>query len=288
MSRYVSDRAASRAFDHAERLLRIGFVSSTSILTLGAAALAQPAPVQPAPATEIELSELSVSGEARARSLNSDLYGRGGATGPAIEYSLAGMIWVSGIHIAPSIFLMVSGTFRSMDARLEQAGTTAGATSGQIVRAVSLPLLLPGMLSAALYMFMVMIQTFDIPLTIGLSGGTYVLSTRVWIVTHPDTSLIEYGFASAYGFTMLLLGLPLLADYLDLLVEAAPDGRRNLFPDEEDDDQEDAESDYHGPSDHAECSGLGVMLGRNFGMGGRLSHWRAPWPPPHGRRRRRR
>lgn len=86
MSRSVGGLTASRAYDHAERLLRIGFVSSTSLLALGTAAIAQPAPVPPPPATDIELSELSVMGEARGRSLNSDLYGRGGATGPVPGY----------------------------------------------------------------------------------------------------------------------------------------------------------------------------------------------------------
>jgi iron(III) transport system permease protein len=133
--------------------------------------------------------------------------------GPFNIYSLGGMIWVSGVHVAPSIYLMVSGLFRSMDARLEQAGTVAGASNGSVVRRISLPLLLPGLLSATLYIFMVMVQTFDVPLTIGLSGGVHVLSSRIWIVTHPDTTLVEYGFASAYGLTMLAIGIPLLLGY---------------------------------------------------------------------------
>ncbi|MCJ2012253.1 TonB-dependent siderophore receptor [Methylobacterium sp. J-076] len=41
---------------------------------------------QPAPAMEVELSELSVMGVAGGRSLNSDLYGRGGPVGPVPGY----------------------------------------------------------------------------------------------------------------------------------------------------------------------------------------------------------
>ncbi|MCJ2024476.1 TonB-dependent siderophore receptor [Methylobacterium sp. J-067] len=49
-------------------------------------ALAGGSTAQTADTTEIELSELSVTGEARGRSLNSDLYGRGGASGPVPGY----------------------------------------------------------------------------------------------------------------------------------------------------------------------------------------------------------
>src|SRR4051794_18074273 len=59
----------------------VGLLSTTSILAFGAASYAQPAP-----ATDIELSELSVMGEASGRTLNIDLYGAGGANGPVPGY----------------------------------------------------------------------------------------------------------------------------------------------------------------------------------------------------------
>ncbi|MDP4024893.1 TonB-dependent siderophore receptor [Methylobacterium sp. NEAU 140] len=60
----------------------LGVLLSTTcgiLLTGGAQA-------QPAPVTDIELSELSVTGEGGGRSLNTDLYGAGGAVGPVPGY----------------------------------------------------------------------------------------------------------------------------------------------------------------------------------------------------------
>ena len=81
MSKPSGRRSASRAPFCAEWLLRVGFVSTTSIFSIGTAALAEPAP-----ATDVELSELSVMGEGRGRTLNSDLYGAGGANGAVPGY----------------------------------------------------------------------------------------------------------------------------------------------------------------------------------------------------------
>jgi iron(III) transport system permease protein len=47
--------------------------------------------------------------------------------GPFDIYSLGGMIFVSALAFAPSMFLMISGAFRNMDPALEDAGRMSGA-----------------------------------------------------------------------------------------------------------------------------------------------------------------
>ena len=37
-------------------------------------------------------------------------------------YTLAGMIWVDGLHYSPMAFLLMTAAFRSMDPSLEESG----------------------------------------------------------------------------------------------------------------------------------------------------------------------
>jgi iron(III) transport system permease protein len=55
------------------------------------------------------------------------------------------------------------------------------------------------------------IESFDIPLIIGLRGGITVLSTQIYISVRPAAGLPDYGVASAYSIFLLILALgPLL------------------------------------------------------------------------------
>ena len=58
------------------------------------------------------------------------LFGLDLTEGPLHIYSLAGMIVVEGIRMVPTIFLMTSGAFRSMDPAVEEASVPVSPTYG--------------------------------------------------------------------------------------------------------------------------------------------------------------
>jgi iron(III) transport system permease protein len=66
------------------------------------------------------------------------------------------------------------------------------------------PVLLPGLLSVLIYTVMIMIQVFDIPLSIGLTGGIQVLSTRIYLLSTAELGAPNYNLAAAFG--VLLVG----------------------------------------------------------------------------------
>ena len=134
-----------------------------------------------------------------------DLLGLDTRSGPLNAYTLPGMIFVQGVTLVPITFLLVAAAFRGLDASLEDAGTTSGATFRTVVRRISLPLLTPALLSALVYQFVSVIESFDIPLVLGLRGGISVLSTQIFIESRPAGGLPDFGLAAAYS--MLLLGL---------------------------------------------------------------------------------
>ena len=142
------------------------------------------------------------------------LLGIGGPAGPLDIYNLWGMIFVTGLLIAPTTFFMLSGFLRRMDAHLEEAAAMSGAAPLAVLRRVILPLLSPALLSVLLYQSVIMIQYFEVPLAIGLPGNQVVLSTRIFLLARPNPGLPEYGLAAAFGCLALLVALALMVAYL--------------------------------------------------------------------------
>lgn len=130
-----------------------------------------------------------------------------GNSGPLNVYTLPGMIFVQGVTLVPVTFLLVAAAFRGMNAAMEDAGSTSGARFGTIVRRITLPLLTPALLSALVYQFVSVIESFDIPLVLGLRGGVTVLSTQVFIESRPPGGLPDFGLAATYSVLLLALAI---------------------------------------------------------------------------------
>ncbi len=133
--------------------------------------------------------------------------------GPLNGYSLIGMIFVQGITLVPITYLLVAAAFRGMNAALEDAGATSGAPYPTVMRRISLPLLTPALLSALVYQFVSVIESFDIPLVLGLRGGIPVLSTKVFVEAQPPGGLPNYGVGGTYAILLLIVAIVPLIIY---------------------------------------------------------------------------
>jgi iron(III) transport system permease protein len=132
--------------------------------------------------------------------------------GPFNSYSIPGLIFVQGLALVPITFLLITSAFRAMNVNLEDAGATSGAPFKVIARRITLPILAPALLSALIYQFVAVIESFDVPLVIGLRGNITVLSTEIYLKADPPAGLPDYGLSSAYSMLLLVLALgPLLA-----------------------------------------------------------------------------
>lgn len=139
------------------------------------------------------------------------VFGLDSAIGPLNAYTLPGMIVVQGLTLVPITFLLVTAAFRGMNAALEDAGSTSGAPFRTVMRRITLPLLTPALLSALVYQMVSVIESFDVPLVLGLRGGVTVLSTQIFIESRPASGLPDFGLAAAYSMILLALSLgPLL------------------------------------------------------------------------------
>ena len=89
-------------------------------------------------------------------------------------YSMAGMIWVDGLHYSPMAFLLMTAAFRSMDPALEEQAALSGASVPQIARRITLRLAWPAALGALLILFVRSIESFEVPALLGLPVGIHV------------------------------------------------------------------------------------------------------------------
>jgi iron(III) transport system permease protein len=131
--------------------------------------------------------------------------------GPLNVYTVVGLFFVQGVSLVPITFLLLSASFRAMDATLEDAASASGARDRAVARRITLPLMAPAVVSALIYQFVTVVESFDIPLVIGLRGGVVLLSTQIYLGVNPVGQLPNYGLVSTYGVLMLALAIgPLL------------------------------------------------------------------------------
>lgn len=129
-------------------------------------------------------------------------------------YSFWSLIIITSFAVVPTAFVMISGLLRNMDPNLELAARVHGASSWATLMRVTLPVLTPGLFSIGIYMFMAVVQAFDLPLIIGLSADVPVLSTRVYLLSSPDNGLPNYGLAAAFGVLLLIAAAGLMWGYM--------------------------------------------------------------------------
>jgi iron(III) transport system permease protein len=133
---------------------------------------------------------------------------------PVNIYSMSGMIFVEGLALVPSTFLILSPAFRNMDPSLEEAAFTSGAGLFTTIRRIFLPLLAPTILAAAVFLLIVGFLVFDIPGTIGMPVGIFVLSSQVvYLANDAPGGLPEYGLISAMAVFFLVIVLTLAWSY---------------------------------------------------------------------------
>jgi iron(III) transport system permease protein len=134
--------------------------------------------------------------------------------GPLNIYSMWGMVFVSGVLAVPSMWLLLLGLFRNFDARLEEAAAASGASRWQVLKRVTVPLMLPGILAVVVYFTIIFIEAFEVPLAIGTTAEIPVLSTKIYLLTSRAEEGYHYGAAATFGLMTLLAGVVLMVGYL--------------------------------------------------------------------------
>jgi iron(III) transport system permease protein len=119
-------------------------------------------------------------------------------TGPPLNINtIAGMGWVQGLNLAPLAFIMTAAVFRAMDPTLEEAARMHGAGPFTVLRRITMRLAWPGILAAAIYIFMTAFAAFDVPAIIGWGNRIFTFTTYLYLLLNPQDSLPRYGLGAA-------------------------------------------------------------------------------------------
>ena len=130
------------------------------------------------------------------------------STEPPLDiYSLGGMIFLEGLRLVPTAFLMLVPLMRSMDPSLEEAAAVSGARPFSTLRKVTLRLLAPGLVAVMIYQAMTALEVFEMPGILGLPAGIYVFSTKIYAVVRSATFLPVYGQANALAMVYLVIAV---------------------------------------------------------------------------------
>ena len=118
---------------------------------------------------------------------------------PIRLYSLEGLIAIMAIHLYPLVFLAASNALSITDPSLEEAAASSGATKLKVLTTITLPLILPSILSGAALVFIQAIACFGVAAVIALPTGHYVLTTRIY------TALGHYDVRMACALSVVLV-----------------------------------------------------------------------------------
>lgn len=142
--------------------------------------------------------------------------------GPLDIYTLGGMVFVETLALVPSVYLILAGAFRNMDPALEEAAMTSGARWPRMITRIFIPMLAPALLAAAAYLLIVGSLVFDVPGTLGMPVGLFVVSSRiVYLATDQSGGISAYGQIAAIGVTFLVLLMALAWGYRRMTVQAS-------------------------------------------------------------------
>ena len=91
-----------------------------------------------------------------------------------------GIAWVMALFEGSVAFVMIGAVMKSMDPALEEASQVMGASRLRTMLRITLPLVLPGVLGAAVFVFAEMLGSFAVALVLGLPDRYYVVTTAIY------------------------------------------------------------------------------------------------------------
>ncbi len=118
-----------------------------------------------------------------------------------------GVIWVTGIFFAPLVYLFVVGSLRRMDPSLEDSARTTGAGLFRTTMTVTLPLVMPGILSGAIIVFVTSAGEFGVPFKLSAPYGWETLTTQIFSKAVGDDANYYLGAAMSMALGIITVFL---------------------------------------------------------------------------------
>lgn len=106
-------------------------------------------------------------------------------------YSYAGIMMVEIMYLFPFVFIQVCGALERMDPTLEESARISGAGLFTITRKITIPLVLPSILSGALLISLYSMAHFGTVAVLGIENGIYNIPTLIYEKIHQSAGSFE-------------------------------------------------------------------------------------------------
>ena len=108
-----------------------------------------------------------------------------GFSGPIFNiYTYYGISGVEIMYLFPFVFIQVCGALERMDPTLEESARISGAGLFTITRKITIPLVLPSILSGALLIMLYSMAHFGTVAVLGIENGIYNIPTLIYELIH--------------------------------------------------------------------------------------------------------
>ena len=135
---------------------------------------------------------------------NGFLWGLGIPIPDWLAYGPIAIVLCMSMHYYAFSYIQVSGALRSINSELEEMGEIQGANKAQILRHITLPLIMPSVLSALVMTISKSIGTYGVAANLGNRIGYYTLATKMRV-------FIDQGPRGVgYAMSIVLVGLAAL------------------------------------------------------------------------------
>ena len=147
--------------------------------------------------------------------LNQLYRGLTGAEEPLLNiFSMPGLIFVVAIYTFPYVYIMIANTLGLIASDLEDAAAILGAGRLQVARTITLPMVLPAILSGFILAVLQALALFGSPAILALPAGFHTVTTQMWsFFQYPPRAEL----AAAFSIPLLLATALLLLAQKKLL-----------------------------------------------------------------------
>src|SRR2546429_127065 len=124
-------------------------------------------------------------------------------------YSIPAMAVIAGLTHVPNVYVYTSAALKNLGSDVEEAARSAGASPFRVAVSVSLPLVMPSLLFAAVLVFFLGIELSGLPLVLGDPEGTLVLATYLYKLTN-KLGTPSYHLMAAVAICIVAITFPLV------------------------------------------------------------------------------
>jgi len=125
-----------------------------------------------------------------------------GAEGPLLNvFGMPGLIFVVTIYTFPYVFIMLANTLELIPSDVEEAAAMLGASRLRVALSVTLPMVLPAILSGFILAVLQALALFGSPAILALPAGFHTVTTQIWaLFQYPP----KVEMAAAFSVPLLL------------------------------------------------------------------------------------